>query len=310
MESIDGVTVVIRSVKERTEELCKQLILNQGILEENLFIIRETPFSKAMKVSYQIGIDHGFPFTYIIDADVMLRDGAIKEMVGIIKQMPENTLGIAGSLLDKFFGKKRTAGNHLFNTKYLHHMIEGIQPYQEENIRPESTIIKGLRKKGLIFKKNILFIGLHDFEQHYHDISRKAFTHSQKHSEYISELVAFWQQSANYDLDYHAALFGLSKGIIRSKEIKINTENFADLYNEANTIYGLKSNEIEDFKIKSSEDIHKAMCNPDNYFKPDVKLAELLDKKFRLKFNEMNYRDLIKRFGTKIKNDLRDRTSK
>ena len=74
MESIDGVTVVIRSVKERTEELCKKLILQQGIPEENLFIIHERPFSRAMRVGYQLGIDRNLPWTLYIDADVFLRD--------------------------------------------------------------------------------------------------------------------------------------------------------------------------------------------------------------------------------------------
>ena len=310
MHTINNVTVIIRSVGERTEQLCKKLILDQEIPEKNIFIIRERPFSTAMKVSYQTGLDNKLPWTFCVDADVLLKEDAVQDLLRIAKDEPEHVFGVSGKLLDKFFGAQRAAGNYLFRTKHLIHLINSILPYEEENIRPESSIFKSIQNKGLILKKKQICIGLHDFEQHNHDISRKAFTHSQKHSEFISEFVTFWQQLANYDLDYHAALFGLSKGIIRSKDVKINTENFANLYEEVNTIYGLKSNEIEDFKIKSSEDIHKAMCNPDNYFKPDVKLAELLDKKFRLKFNEMNYRDLIKRFGTKIKNDLRDRTSK
>lgn len=303
--SIQDLTIVIRSVNERTEKLCKKLILEQNVPEENIFIIHETPFSKAMRVGYQIGIDQNLTLTYVIDADVLLREGAIKEMVEVIHQMPNNTLGISGKLLDKFIGMKRTAGNYLFHTKFLPHMINGIEPYEKESIRPESSIIKSLQGEGYIYKKNNLFIGLHDFEQHYHDIARKAFTHSKKHSEFISEFVTFWQSRSENDRDYDVALFGLAKGLRTNIDVKINIDNFKELYDEVKSSYGVKGIEFSDFNVQTGRDVYTEMHKHKNYFRYDDRLAEHNDRKFRTKFNEMSYKYLFKRLIVKFLKDLR-----
>ena len=300
MESIDGVTVVIRSVKERTEELCKKLILQQGIPEENLLIIHERPFSRAMRVGYQLGIDRNLPWTLYIDADVLLKGGSIIEMLKVVDKMPPKTMGISGELLDKLIGKRRTAGNHLFQTKFLYKLIEKISPYENENIRPESTIIKKLQQEGYTYRKVDLFVGLHDFEQHYHDIARKAFTHSKKHSHHMSDYVSFWINSANYDPDYRAALFGFSKGVMYLDDVKIDSDRFSQLYKETEKIYGRKSENISEFKIKSFTDVLGEMENGQNYFKPDKLLITRNKKLFRTEFNSMSYTELMKHLALKL----------
>ena len=40
---------VIRSVGERTEQLCEKLLIDQDIPLKNIQIIREAPFSAALK---------------------------------------------------------------------------------------------------------------------------------------------------------------------------------------------------------------------------------------------------------------------
>jgi len=300
MGSIEGVTVVIRSVKERTEKLCKQLILQQGISEENVIIIQERPFSRAMQVGYQLGIDRNLDWTLYVDADVLLRDGAIKEMLKMVKKMPSKTMGISGELLDKLIGKRRTAGNHFFQTKFLHKLIENILPYEIENIRPESTIIKKLQREGYTYHKVDLFVGLHDFEQHFHDIARKAFTHSKKHSHLMSEFVSYWIRSAKHDPDYKAALFGLSKGVMHFGDVKINSENFSQIYKEAENLFGRKSGDISEFKIKSAADVLSEMENDQNYFKPNNLLITRNKKIFRTEFNSMSYIELMKHLALKL----------
>ena len=43
------VTVIIRSVGERTTDLCRKLILSQGVNESDLNIVSVSPFSEALK---------------------------------------------------------------------------------------------------------------------------------------------------------------------------------------------------------------------------------------------------------------------
>jgi hypothetical protein len=304
MNPLDNVTIVIRSVGERTETLCKQLILQQGVPEDHVFTIHEQPFSRAMKVGYQLGVDQNRTWTYCVDADVLLRDGAVHDMIAQISKMPANTLGISGELLDKLLGKRRTVGNHLFQTKFLSRMIENILPYEKEDIRPESSIIKKLMSTGLTFKKNVDLIGLHDFEQHYHDIARKAFTHSRKHIQHMDEFVSYWLTASQNDMDFKAALFGLSKGIIQDDEVKINVDIFGDLYSEVDLRFEKKNEDVMSFEIKSGKDVVNVINDPDNYFYSGKILDDKFEKIFKKKFKNKKYKTLIRHFLGKVLADL------
>ena len=76
--SIDNtVTVVIRSVGERTENLCREIIAAQ-IAHQNIFLVREKPFACAVQRTFQIGIEQGRPWTLAVDADTLLLPGVIQ----------------------------------------------------------------------------------------------------------------------------------------------------------------------------------------------------------------------------------------
>ena len=51
----DHVTVVIRSCGERTKYHCENLI-SQQVPNENIFVINEIPFSKAVEETFRIGL--------------------------------------------------------------------------------------------------------------------------------------------------------------------------------------------------------------------------------------------------------------
>lgn len=248
----DQVTIIIRSVGERTETLCKKLILDQGVPEENVFVIRETPFSKAMRVGYQKGIDNGLKWTYCIDADVLMAEHAIRDMVRVANKQPDEVFTISARLVDKFFNFPRRVGNHLFRTSSLASMISNIAPYEKEGIRPETDAKNAIIEKGGIEHKIDDIIGLHDFEQHYEDIARKAYVHANKHTEYLGEFVPHWKENAAKDRDYKVALFGLSEGLKHVDNVKINKENYEVLVNQVRECFGEKSVETD---IKNSNNV-------------------------------------------------------
>ena len=80
---IDRTSVIIRSAGERTEQLCRKLIIEQGVSPENLVAIKEVPFSAALKKSFQAGIERGLKWTLCNDADVLLRPGAVETIAAI-----------------------------------------------------------------------------------------------------------------------------------------------------------------------------------------------------------------------------------
>ncbi len=287
---IENLTVVIRSVKERTEELCKKLILEQGVDEKNLFVIRETPFSKAMRAGYQKGIDNGLKWTYCVDADVLLADYAIAKMLTIANNQPEEVFTISAKMVDKFFNSTRRVGNHLFRSSSLSSMISNIAPYENEGIRPETDAKNKLIEKGGVEHKVNDIIGLHDFEQHYEDIARKTFVHANKHAEYLGEFVPHWKANAKKDEDFKAALIGLAEGLKSFEHVKINDKNFDSLKEIINRLFEKKSENVNSFEI--------------NNFK---KIQLIIDGYKEKKINDFSYSYIrfIKLLGLKIKIDIK-----
>ena len=91
-------------------QLCKQLIVDQGVSAENLAVVKEAPFSAALKKSFELGMECGLKWTFCIDADVLLRPGAVETMVNLAEQEDEQVCEIQGFILDKFFGGPRNGG--------------------------------------------------------------------------------------------------------------------------------------------------------------------------------------------------------
>lgn len=219
--SFDSVTIIIRSVGERTETLCRKLILDQGVPEEAVFVINEAPFSKAMKVGFEIGIAEKRPWTYCVDADLMLRPKSILNMIQHADRQPSNVCEIQGFILDKFFGGARMGGVHVYRTSLLDRVINLIPP-EGKDIRPETHALNSMRAVGYPWITVKELVGVHDFEQSYEDIFRKCYVQAHKHLGHTEQLVPFWRSKSESDMDYQIALAGFSEGIKHFGEVRID----------------------------------------------------------------------------------------
>ena len=228
--SLDSVTIIIRSVGERTESLCRKLILDQGVPEEAVFVITEAPFSKAMKVGFEIGISEKRPWTYCVDADLLLRTQSILNMIEHAERQPSNVCEIQGFILDKFFGGARKGGVHLYRTSLLDRVIDLI-PAEGQDIRPETHALNAMRAAGYPWKTVSELVGLHDFEQTYEDIFRKCFVQAHKHLSHTQLFIPYWRSKSNQDMDYQVALAGFAEGIKHFGEVRIDKR--AEYFQEA-----------------------------------------------------------------------------
>lgn len=234
--AITSTTVIVRSVGERTEDLCRKLILAQGVPEEAVVIVREAPFSQAMRTSFRTGLEHGRPWTFCIDADVLLRAGSIQKMLDLADQQPRNVCEIQGFVLDKFFGGPRTAGNHIYRTSLLDRVLEAI-PEEGVDVRPETHALQAMKAAGYPWRLVTELVGLHDFEQQYSDIFRKSFVQAHKHLSHIDLFVPFWREKAEEDIDYRVALSGFAAGVEYVGEIRIDRR--AEYYRKGTQRLGL-----------------------------------------------------------------------
>jgi len=204
------VSVIIRSVGERTSDLCYELVSMQ-VPRENIIVIREAPFYKAAQRSFEIGIEQGRPWTLCLDADILLRPNAVQTLRKLALAAGDRALYVQGSILDKIFGKPRRAGPYFHKTSLLSIMLD-YMPAEGVSLRPDTDAAMQLASLGYTHPLHDVIIAVHDFEQYYHDIYRKVFVHSHKHLEYMPKLELLWDRLAGRDPDYEVCLWGLRDG--------------------------------------------------------------------------------------------------
>lgn len=218
------VTVVVRSSGERTLATCLAAIRNE-IPDENIAVVDEAPFVKALEATYRIGITSNRPWLVVIDADIILRRGAIEQLVARFEQEPSPTFLVQGRVIDKLFGGPRFGGPRVYRCEYLGKALGAID-YDSAILRPESHVFKKMEILGNPWLSMPNVFGLHDFEQYYADIFRKAYVHAFKHRRFSGYFLDFWSQNALLDSDYRVALLGLLAGQEATASISMDRRHF------------------------------------------------------------------------------------
>ncbi len=237
-----NVTTIIRTVGERTTGLCTSLIRKQ-ISKENIFIVNESPFTKAIRKSFEIGMKENRKWTFIVDADVLLFPNVILNLYNYAENFDDNIFEIEGKIIDKFLNSPREAGNHFYKTHLLEKAIQFI-PDPLREIRPETFVKNQMRKAGYNLEVIEFIVGLHDFEQSYKDIYRKCFVQSKKHFDRVIKLKTQWELIAKNDLDFKLALKGFTDGSKLQKFVGIDDKS--DYMHNFNNI-------LSDLSIKNKD---------------------------------------------------------
>ena len=219
----ENVKVVIRSVGERTEQACIDAIRAQGIGVEEVSVVRESPFVKALRSSFEIGLNAGRDWTFCVDADVILRPGSVAGLLTLAQAAPRNTFEVQGLMLDKFTIAIRAGGVHLYRTSLLEKALKLI-PEAGEEIRPETFVLHRMQQQGYPWTTRPYVVGVHDFGQYFEDIYRKCYVHANKHLLHIPELLPHWRSRATTDPDFQVAIEGLTHGLRESGAIRIDKE--------------------------------------------------------------------------------------
>jgi len=222
------VFVVIRSAGEATEQLCLSLVKEQ-VGEGNVKVIREKPFVEAVRKTFTIGLVKNKKWTLAIDADILIREKAIADLVQWANKQEDYFFEFQGRVVDKFFCAPRPGGPHLYRTKYLEEAI-GVLPICKNELRPESYTYHKMAEKGHHYFHHPEIYGIHDYFQYARDIYRKAFLHAHKHNQHVGYFAKQWSKNKNDDSDYEVALSGLFEGLCFQKEVEIDVDFFNNLF--------------------------------------------------------------------------------
>lgn len=205
----DDVIVIIRSTHERTESWCYDIIARE-VPEGQITIIHEIPFSKAVNRTFSIGFNSNKKWTLAVDADILLKKNAIREMIANAEKKPAHTFIYQGCVLDKLFNGVRPGGPHLYRSSLLQPAMDLI-PAESENLRPESFTYNKMAESGFHFYQEGIIYGIHDYEQYLKDIYRKSFIHARKHDQHSGRFLKEWAN--NPDEDYDVAIKAFFDGL-------------------------------------------------------------------------------------------------
>ncbi len=218
----DKLTIVVRTVNERTTGVCVGLISNLISLP-NIIIVNETPFSHAVRKGFERALEAGREWTLIIDADVLIRSNFIYEILQYACLLEQDVFLIQGLVHDKFLGSFRPAGNHLYRTEHLGRALQVI-PEEGVTLRPENSTMRNMVQLGYKFVQTPYIAGLHDYEQDYFDIAKKCFLHAHKHAHFLEILFENWSKMAEWDADYQAALLGFTCGLNHKGDVYVDSD--------------------------------------------------------------------------------------
>lgn len=198
------ICLIVRECGERTADVCVRRLLE--LLGEPPYRISARPFSATLRHSLELGARLGRPWTLCIDADVLVLPGLV-EFIEQARDLPEDVFEAQALVIDKLLPMRRPAGNHLYRTSLIDLALPLIPT--ADSLRPESDMILAMQKLGHPAWQARTIIGVHDFEQSYEDLYKKAFLHGHKHDYLMPRIRPIWEALSRDDSDFAVALRAL-----------------------------------------------------------------------------------------------------
>ena len=203
--------VVIRSAGERTEDLCRHLAAQQ-VPEGNVVVIHEYPFRRAVLKSFEVGLDFGLPWTICLDADVVLRQGAVSEMIALAGAQGPTTFLVEMQTLDKFTGGPQNRGAYVYRTALFDQARQFVPSDEEQTMRAGAFVSRKMSDIGYSFVTTQLLVGIHEYEQYYRDIYAKKLFRARKVPYEIPFLLRRCLRLGLEDQDFWIAAWGIVVG--------------------------------------------------------------------------------------------------
>ncbi len=198
------VFVVLRAAGERTEAAARARAIAE-VGADGVALIREVPFAAALRHGLEAGAAAGRRWTLCLDADMLLRPGAVDAAVAAAEAAPEAAFCLTARVADKLLCQVRPAGQHLYRTALIDKALD-LGRFDPAARRPETALKTTMADAGHPNVRSEVMMGLHDFEQSFADIFRKVVAHARKHARFMPEALAVWRDRAGGDPDYRFAV--------------------------------------------------------------------------------------------------------
>ena len=201
------VFVAIRAAGERTEALAHALAAAE-VGPDRVTLLHEVPFATAIRAGFERGVASGAAWTLCLDADVLLRPGAVADLLTQARHLDPGMFGVSGVVADPLMGRQRVAGQHLYRTDLLRTALSTAS-FDPSQRRPESHVKRQMLAAGHAWHRSDVVMGLHDAEQFYADIFRKVVVHTRKHEKAMPIARRIWARTAATEPDARVAFWSM-----------------------------------------------------------------------------------------------------
>lgn len=245
---IQNITVIVRSIGERTESLCLHR-LAQEIPLENICILRDIPLLESTVLMCHKAIEMDNKYTVMFDADYIPRIGWAEDLLTEAEKHPYNQLGyVKGTIIDKFVMEKRgdQGGPMMYPTWILGLWLDVLNGL-DNRLTPEASCQGYFANKGMLSVRTHIWLVLHGYEQDYRDIYRSCFIYGQK-LKGVRELLPRWENLAETDKDFKVAVHAYKQGMNYPRhKMEAHPEQFFDF--DISPFAGWKKDPITDLNF-------------------------------------------------------------
>ncbi|HBS28175.1 MAG TPA: hypothetical protein DEB06_01705 [Phycisphaerales bacterium] len=200
------VLLVLREAGERTRDACLAVVRGQ-IDPARVRLLRERPFSAAVRRGLEIGAAERPRWLFTLDADVLLAPRALEELLALCEGAPPECFHVKGLLVCRVMGGTQPRGFHAFRGSLVPEALRFIA-HDPATLRPETSVVRRMEASGhpSLFAGAVL--GLHDFEQSFRHLYIKMLLRARKTGQ-IDPLRARLARLAPDHPDLRVALWGL-----------------------------------------------------------------------------------------------------
>jgi len=218
---------VIRTVGERTEDVCVKLVNLQKDEHESLHILRENTHAKAVESTIATGLESQAEWLVAIDADMLLTPGSILTIRKEIRSCSDAIAVLHPAVVDKMYRMRRW-GLTVYRNAAMDELNEKFQKIKlRQNTKIESAAIKALgenTQRQVYFSREVTAI--HDFYQYYKDLYRKAYLNVTRNQGFNKEVKRCWKRLENSDPDYLVMYKAMDDAVSEKRKLTNSVSDF------------------------------------------------------------------------------------
>lgn len=224
--SSNAMAFVVRTVGERTENLCNELIVRYKNQNEPMFTVRRPTHVDAIQETLELAADQPGGWIVAVDADMLLYPGALNQMRTELNSVHENASVVHFAVSDKFYRMRRWGVTAYRQCAAAEGAIVLSDIRKNPSLKIERALIRKLQEAGRIIDFSKTDVALHDFYQYYSDLYRKAYLNAVRNPAITKRAEKVWKRVATSDPDYIVILKGTHDAVDGSVRLSNSVRDF------------------------------------------------------------------------------------